>query len=50
MALADASPEFFHRSPVADVADLDLAVDLGGERPQPLLASRDENAAPTPPR
>jgi hypothetical protein len=49
MPLADARPEFLHRSPVADVADFELAVDLGSEGPQPLLAPGDEDAVPAPP-
>jgi hypothetical protein len=39
----------FDRGPVADVADLSLAVDLGRERLQPILPPCDEEAAPAAP-
>jgi hypothetical protein len=46
MALADGGPGAVDSLPVGDVADLVLAADLVGERSEPVLAPRDEDATP----
>ena len=46
MPLEHARGHRLDRLAVADVAELDLAADLVGERAQPVLAPRDEDAVP----
>ena len=46
MAGEDPLAERLHRLAVADVAPLDLAADLVGERAKSLLATGDEDARP----
>ena len=46
MPLEDSGRDALDRLPVGDVADLVLAADLLGERPQPILAAGEQHAVP----